>query len=257
MRIKKILLKTLGEKKYLFLLSNSFQVLSRIGGLGKEYEDIYFLKKFIGKGDCCVDIGAHLGYFTMELARLVKPDGEVFAVEPMSKFNRVLKSLLTLYRVRNVKIYPFALGGEGEYVEMGIPELGRNKRFACARVMESSPDLHYVESERVENRSGDQLFNDLQRLDFVKCDVEGLEYPVLSSMMGTLNKHRPILLCEFFLRDQRINLYELLKPLGYEVFRLERDKWHAIDVYDETNMVSQNNYFIPDAHRQRLNHLFI
>lgn len=254
--IKELLLTILGEKKYLFLLSNGFQMLYRTGVLGKEYEDVYFLKKFIRKGDCCIDIGAHLGYFTLELSRLVRPGGEVFAVEPMNKFNRVLKGLLRRYNARNVTVYPVALGGSGQYVEMGIPEIGRKKRFAHARVMVSSPGLQYIETERVENYAGDQLFRELPRLDFVKCDVEGLEYSVFSSMIGTLTKHRPVLLGEFFERDQRIKLYELLRPLGYEVFRLDGNQWHPLDVYAEGNMVSQNNYFISDAHRARLGHLF-
>ena len=71
MAIKKILLKVLGEKKYLSFLSTSFQRLYSAGLLGKEYADVYFLAKFIQKGDYCVDIGAHLGYFTLPLSRLV------------------------------------------------------------------------------------------------------------------------------------------------------------------------------------------
>lgn len=255
MTIKQLLLTILGEKRYLSLLSNSFQLLYRTGVLGKEYEDVYFLKRFVRKGDCCVDIGAHLGYFTLELARLAGSEGKVLAIEPMSKFNRVLGRLLRRHRVDNVTVYPVALGGSGEYVEMGIPEVGRKKKFAHARVMTSSPGLQYVETEKVENYTGDQLFKDLQRLDFVKCDVEGLEYSVFSSMIATLTKFRPILLGEFFESDQRIRVYELLHPLGYEVFRLEKDKWHAIDVYGEVNVVSQNNYFIPAAQWQRLSHL--
>ncbi|HEY1214671.1 MAG TPA: hypothetical protein VGE93_13655, partial [Bryobacteraceae bacterium] len=61
MSLRKILLSTLGEKKYLSLLSNAFQWLYPTGMLGKEYQDIYFLKKFIRPGDGCIDIGAHLG----------------------------------------------------------------------------------------------------------------------------------------------------------------------------------------------------
>jgi FkbM family methyltransferase len=256
MNKKKILLAILGEKRYLFLVANVFQQLYRIGVLGKDYQDIYFLKKFIHKGDYCIDIGAHLGYFSLELSRLVKDQGKVFAVEPMSKFNRVLQRLLVIYKKRNVTVYPVALGGKGEYVEMGIPAVNQSKKFAYARVMESSPGLQYIESEKVENKSGDELFKDLERLDFVKCDVEGLEYSVFLSMQETLKTHHPILLCEFFDRNERIKLYELLQPLGYQVFQLDNHKWHALDVYAEGSILSQNYYFIPASHRQRLKSLF-
>lgn len=252
MSIRKILLSFLGEKRYLSLLSNSFQWLYPTGWLGKEYEDVYFLKKFIRKGDWCIDIGAHLGYFTIELSRLVGSEGKIFAVEPLSKFNQVLGRLLAARRRGNVTLFRVALGGEGEYVEMGIPEVNRNKKFAHARVMESSPELQYVESERVPNHRGDDLFRDLERLDYIKCDVEGLEFKVLSSMIETIKKFEPVILGEFFDRDERIRLLELLKPMGYQLFRLDAGKWHAEDAYVEGPIVSQNNYFISPARRQSL-----
>lgn len=255
-RIKKILLGVLGEKKYLFLVANVFQRVYSSGWLGKEYEDIYFLKNFISEGDWCIDIGAHLGYFTMELSRLVKGTGRVFAVEPMSKFNKVLESLIKRNKVTNVTIYPVALGGEGEYVEMGIPQVNFNKKFAYARVMESSPGLEYIESERVRNELGDRLFKGFPRIDFIKCDVEGLEYSVFSSMLETLKAHHPILLCEFFDRKERIKFYELLQPFGYEVFTLDSNKWKALDVYANVDMTSQNNFLIPPERRKQLSHLF-
>src|SRR5579859_6142949 len=148
MGIKRILLATVGEKNYLSLLANTFQMVFRTGLLGEEYQDVYFLKKFIRAGDWCIDIGAHLGYFSVELSRLVGEEGKVFAVEPISKFNRILQRLLQRYRIRNVTVYPVALGGSGEYVEMGIPEVGSMKKFAYARIMETSTHMHYVESEK-------------------------------------------------------------------------------------------------------------
>lgn len=255
--IKQLLLSILGEKRYLSLLSNSFQVLSRIGLLGKEYDDVAFLKKYIRKGDNCIDIGAHLGYFTIELSRLTRPDGKVFAVEPMSKFNRVLSKLTQRFKAHNVTLYRLALGGSGDYVEMGIPEIGKKKKFAYARIMDAQPDLQYVDTERVENRQGDSLFGDLVRLDFVKVDVEGLEFAVLSSMIHTISAHRPILLCEFFEGEQRLKLYHLLQPLGYRTYRLANGKWHPIDVYGEGSAITQNNYFIAEEHRECLAHLFV
>lgn len=227
-----------------------------MGLLGKEYQDIYFLRQFIREGDWCIDIGAHLGYFSLELSRLVKDQGKVFAIEPMSKFNRPLQQLLRSHGTRNVTVYPVALGGKGEYVEMGIPRVRDSKKFAYARVMESSPSLQYVESEKVKNESGDGLFKDLSRIDFIKCDVEGLEFSVFSSMPETLAKHRPVLLCEFFDAKERVKLYELLRPLGYQVFGIDKGKWYAIDVLKDHTMVSQNNYFISDKDYERFKPLF-
>ena len=252
MAIKKILLNVLGEKKYLTFLAGSFQRLYPTGLLGKEYQDVYFLKKLIRPGDFCVDIGAHLGYFTIELSRLTGPEGKVVAIEPMSPFHNTLKRLIQQKNVKNVTLYQVALGGNGEYVEMGIPRVGEMKRFAYARIKDSNQGLDFVESEKVKNESGDRLFSDLPRLDYIKCDVEGFEYQVFASMTQTLQKHHPILLCELFQREQRIKLFELLQPFGYRAYALETEKLIPLDVYAEGTVVSQNDYFVPPQHEERL-----
>jgi FkbM family methyltransferase len=252
MAIKKILLKLLGEKRYLSFLSSTYQRLFRAGLLGAESQDVYFLKKIIRQGDYCADIGAHLGYFTLNLSRLVGPAGKVFAVEPMPPFHATLQRQLQRRRADNVTLYQVALGGDGEYVQMGIPDTTGSKHFAMARVIDANPHLNFSETQKIKNESGDRLFSDLPRLDYVKCDVEGLEYSVFASMKKTLEKHHPILLCEFFDRDMRIRFQELVQQFGYRPFALEKGMLTPIDVYAQGPIVAQNDYFIPREHLDRL-----
>jgi FkbM family methyltransferase len=254
-RVRKILLALLGEKRYLSLLAHSFQYLYPTGLLGSGYQDIYFLKSIIREGDYCVDIGAHLGYYTLELSRLVKGRGMVLSIEPMSKFYDALRNLVKKRHIANVRLHQAAMGGEGQWVEMGVPEINRSKKFAYARVIRSNPYLQYIETENVRNENGDQLFADLPRLDFVKCDVEGLEVSVLSGMINTVYRHRPILLCELADKNERARLYEMLAPLGYEVFFLQDKSLHKMDVFSDLDTISHNHYFIPQASQERLRHL--
>lgn len=255
MAIKKILQQVLGEKTYLSLLANAYQRLYPTGWLGKEYNDVYFLKHIIAPGYYCVDIGAHLGYFTLELSRLAGDSGKVFAIEPMTPFHKTLRRLLDRKKADNVTLYQVAMGGNGEYVEMGIPQIGAVRRFAYARVMENNPHHEYVETEKVKNESGDRLFAALPRVDYIKCDVEGLEFQVFASMTRTLETHHPILLCEMVEREQRIRFFELIRPYGYRAYSLDHGKLVPLDVYVEGTIVSQNNYFLPAQHQERLRHL--
>jgi FkbM family methyltransferase len=252
MAIKKTLLRVLGEKKYLSFLAGSYQRLYRIGLLGKEYQDVYFLKNFIRKGDYCIDIGAHLGYFTLPLSRLAGKDGKVFAIEPMSAFHDTLQHLLQKEKAANVTLYQVALGGEGDFVEMGIPHTSAGKHFAYARVTAGNPHFTFHETERVRNITGDRLFAGLPRVDYIKCDVEGLEYQVLGSMIETIRIHQPLLLCEITQREQRIALFQLLKPFGYQVYLLENRRLMPVDVLAEGPVVAQNDYFIAPRHLDRL-----
>ncbi len=255
--VKKVLLSMLGEKRYLSLLANSFQKIYKRGLAGQNYQDVYFLKDIIGEGNYCVDIGAHLGYYTCEFSRLVKNSGKVIAIEPMSKFNSVLQKLLDKKNIKNVELLKVALGGDGEYVEMGIPKVGNMKRFAYARVMRANPELEYAESEKIKNESGDSLFNNLSRLDYIKCDVEGLEVPVFASMLKVLERFHPILLCELADDKERIKFFEMVAPLGYRSYALRNKKLYPLDVYSDQKAISHNHYFLPTKHEERLKHLIV
>ncbi len=234
------------------MLAGTFQRLYPTGKLGLIYQDVYFLKHIVREGDSCADIGAHLGYYTFEMSRLAGRTGKIIAIEPMPKFNEILGRLLRRKKVDNVQLLQVALGGEGEYVEMGIPKVGNNKQFAYARIMKDDTQFEYFEQVKVKNESGDGLFLDLPRLDFIKCDVEGLEVKVFSSMMATIAKHRPILLVELVDKNERKKFFEMLKPLGYEVFQLVSGQLHPLDVYGEVFPVSHNHYFIPAGRREKL-----
>jgi FkbM family methyltransferase len=255
MSIKKILLSLLGEKKYLSAVAGIFPYIYRAGLLGRNYQDIYFLKQIIAEGAWCVDIGAHLGYYTLEMSRLAGPAGKVLAIEPMGRFNRTIQQLLKRRKIGNVSLYQVALGGTEDWVEMGIPRIGKEKKFAYARVTKSNTWLEFGDTEKVKNEYGDHLFLGLPRLDFIKCDVEGLEVQVFMSMMGTLGAHRPMLLCELADKAERIRLFELISPLGYNVYTLEKGRLVRLDPRSDRQAVSHNHYFIPAAHAHRLGHL--
>src|ERR1700676_541442 len=226
-RLRKALLYSLGEKRYLRLLASSFQTLYKTGRLGIDYQDIYFLKNLVRPGDYCIDIGAHLGYFTFELSRLTGNTGQVHAIEPMSKFFNTLKNIAEYKKLRNVTFYQYAMGADTEFVEMGIPKVNNVKKFAYARVKSTHSYLDYVESEKVKNVLGDELFIDLKRVDFIKCDVEGLELIVFQSFLGTIRKHRPVILCELSDPQERERLLGLVSPFSYNLYSLENKKLKA------------------------------
>lgn len=252
MAVRQLLLKLLGEKRYLRFLAGTFQRLYRTGLLGNEYEDVYFLKKIIRPGDYCLDIGAHLGYFTLELSRLTGREGRVYAVEPMPLFHDTLQRLVERKKAANVTVYQLALGGNGDTVEMGIPQVGSQRRFAHARIKERNDHLRFVRSVTVKNESGDRLFQQLPRLDYIKCDVEGFEYEVFASMPGTLDRHRPILLCELFDRGLLVRFAGMLEPFEYRPYLLQNGLLAAVDVHAEGQIPSDNYYFLAPRHLSRL-----
>ena len=67
-----------------------------------EAETSYFLGNILAPGDTFIDIGAHVGYFSMLGSALVGPYGRVFSFEPeASNWNHLLEHI-ELNGVRNV-----------------------------------------------------------------------------------------------------------------------------------------------------------
>lgn len=243
--IRKLLQKVFSEEQYLFLLAASFQRLFKTINLGAEYQDIYFLKNIIRPGDYCVDIGAHLGYYTFQFSRLVGDAGKVIAIEPVSKFNSILQKIIHQKKYKNITVHKVALGGKGEFVEIGIPRVNNQKKFGYARIRELSEWLEYEETEKVKNVSGNDLLAGLPRLDFIKCDVEGAEVPVFTSMLTVLEHHKPVLLCELADKNEFIKMCDMLMPLTYQTYILKQGRLYKIDKASNEHPISHNYYFIP------------
>src|SRR5580765_89904 len=47
-----------------------------------EQDEIRFVCGLLKRGDCAIDVGGHIGFFTMQMAEAVGPEGRVYAFEP-------------------------------------------------------------------------------------------------------------------------------------------------------------------------------
>src|SRR5713101_7274358 len=47
-----------------------------------EVDEIAFVRSVLKPGDTAIDVGAHIGFFTMQMAAMVGPTGAVYAFEP-------------------------------------------------------------------------------------------------------------------------------------------------------------------------------
>ena len=64
-------------------------------------------------------------------------------------------------------------------------------------------------------RRGSELFGKLERLDFIKCDIEGYEVIVMREMRPLLERHRPTVLIETG-GENRPQIIELFTELDYK-----------------------------------------
>jgi len=245
--VKRVLYRALPLDAYLRVLSAGFFAGMRLG-LGRRsaaYEYPRFLRRVVRRGDAAIDIGANLGYYSRELSRLVGEEGRVWAVEPVQPIARVLAH--NLRRCRNVEILPYALGTENKTITMlndsartaGYMGTGRNY------VPEEGSDEAGSDGAMefaVEMRRGSELFANLERVDFIKCDIEGYEGVVIPEMEALIMHHMPIVLLETGGALRR-PMIELFRGWGYAAYVLSEGRLISVMRAPEKDI-----FFVP-AHR--------
>lgn len=185
---------------------------------GTEYEAE--MRWFLGKmkeGNLFVDVGANIGVYTLHASRRVGAKGKVFAFEPTPDTFSDLQQNVQSNRCFNVTCEKIALAdriGEGHLVECGraasnaislLPPTGKRVTISV-RTLDN-----YCQTNRI------------QKVDFIKVDIEGGEADFFSGGIQTLKKDRPIILFESAHTGPAYLEREILRGLGYNLYIYNRE----------------------------------
>ena len=240
------LFRALGAEGYLRLVSRVYLSLVRRRLVVQQYPELFFAQRLVQPGDVCVDIGANLGYYAVPLARRCGPEGRVYAVEPVPLFARILQENVARAGLENVTLVRQALGAEAGMAQMGTPRVEGVFRHGRTRVLGEGGHLA-VQTYAVPVARPDDLFAGLDRLDFVKCDVEGYEIQLFPHFLETLHRHRPVVQVEISTAEKRRRMAELLAPLGYRVCALQGGRLASLSPAEMMALDGRDFYFLPDA----------
>lgn len=153
---------------------------------------VRLIKRMVQPGWTVVDAGANVGVYSLMMAKRIAPHGRVHAFEPVPALNRLLKRNLMLNPELAITTQGSALsGGEGE-VTIYVPS-HNNKGMSSLHPDGGSHTCYSVPKtslDRYVQHCG------IDRLDFVKIDVEGHELSVLRGAAQTLARLRPRIACE-------------------------------------------------------------
>ncbi|NOZ47511.1 MAG: FkbM family methyltransferase [Chlorobi bacterium] len=241
--LRKIIYTIFGLKGYLKLVSKIYLFFVHNGFLKKKYPELFYLKKIIKPGFYCIDIGANLGYYSTFLAKLVKNNGKVFAVEPVPLFAEIWEKNIHKYGLNNCELLNFALGSENKSVQMGMPEVNGIIHHGMTKIA-SSDDNKFAKYFDVEMKIPDELFYNLPKVDFIKCDVEGYESEVFKNLAKTIEKFKPVVQSELSGLENRTKVIQFFKGQNYQVKILQNDT-----LIEATNNIIANSsndfYFLP------------
>jgi FkbM family methyltransferase len=183
-----------------------------------EPEAMQRIRRLVNAGDCCIDVGANLGYYTISLAKWVGPRGLVVAFEPFPGNFAILKKNVYLNQLQNVTLEPSALSNCSGSIQLihGVED-----KFSAT----PSVGGYAVKGDRVSvNVQGYRLDDYTAGLgrapNFIKIDVEGAELAVLEGARRTLAAFQPILLVEIhgWGTDESEKVLRVLSELHYDTY---------------------------------------
>lgn len=145
-------------------------------------------------GDVAVDVGAHVGYYTLLLAALVGPAGRVLAFEPDPDNFALLQRNVALNGYANVELFHAAVSDRAGAARLYrcADNAGDHRLFPTAGEPRPAVDVRVV--------ALDDVFRDrAYGVDVVKIDVQGSEGGVVDGMAGVLARSpRVTVLAEFW-----------------------------------------------------------
>lgn len=139
------------------------------------------LLRMLQPGMTVVDVGAHVGYYSVLCAQRVGRAGRVIAFEPEAQNRRLLHANLLLNDCANVAVHASAVDAAAGSARLFLSDSNRGDHR-----------LHAVAGRRsvaVDTVSLDAALAGLA-LDFVKIDTQGAEPRVLHGMAGLIASQR-------------------------------------------------------------------
>jgi len=182
-----------------------------------EYFSTRIVENILKTNMVVFDIGANIGYYTLLCASLVGPTGKVYAFEPMSPAMDKIEENYRINGLKNVILEKKVLA-----------EITKLKQPVCFNYSwpivgeAKKPGIEYVDFISLDDYVST---NNIYRIDFVKLDVDGYEYKIISGGENAIRRFKPLILIElgkYTLKrfgDSLEALIDLLHSFGYSFHR--------------------------------------
>jgi len=200
----------------------------------QDVAELTAMRLLVQPGDTALDVGANLGLYSILLSRLCGPTGHVWAFEPVPDTCWRLRESLALNRCENVTPVQAAVCEKSGTVLINVYE----PRFAEWNMLGVAPPrsangkmVRPCQSIDVPSLTLDEFCDTqrIERISFLKVDVEGFELSVFRGAERLLREHRVDYICFEFANEllktagvEGRRVFEELEAHGYLAYRFDK-----------------------------------
>lgn len=196
-----------------------------------EKESMDIVQMLVKTGDTVLDVGANFGYYSVMCSKLVGANGQVISSEPTAYFRERFTHHISKNNCSNITLLPFGFSDKENTLEIKID--------ASTATMHMPEQDAYLKTEQIKLVTLDSYIKDnkVDKLDFIKVDIDGHEPKFLNGAEQTISKFKPYILLEinplnYYLAGVTIwDFYEQIKDYGYRIFE-EKSKEEIKDKID-------------------------
>jgi FkbM family methyltransferase len=178
-----------------------------------------FVSKYLKENIVCVDVGANIGYYSTLYSKIVGRNGKVLAIEPSPVNFGYLKENLELQNFDNYLVFNCASGDK----ECSVRFLMDKRANKCMIVQDENESSNNTDIISVPVRKIDDIIDEskVERVDFLKMDVEGYEWFAIQGALKTIQKFRPSIQIEIHFNklghETTQKILTILKNENYQI----------------------------------------
>lgn len=201
----------------------------------REKKIVAQLRQHLRPGDCFIDAGANIGFYSVLAAQLVEPTGTVLAIEMMPDTAAMLKKNLRLNQLENVSIKQVALSDEsGQKISVAVDF----EKYGQASIITSSIDEDKIQVE-VMSCTLDEVTEDVDSVRLVKMDLEGAEFDAIVGGSLLLNKTQLVVFESCAADERAIDVRNQFKQVGFSLTQLDGNNLLARKLSSKENSGQQ------------------
>jgi FkbM family methyltransferase len=197
-----------------------------------ESDELAFVRAWWGgrQGGIALDVGANVGHHTLALSQIF---ASVHAFEPNPDPLAALRQKIESNGILNVVVHPVGLWDRDAELPFNVPPSSNTGMGSFKETIECSTGVAPL---ALPVRPGDDVLQEhgVERIDFLKIDVQGAEKEVVTGLRQTIKRSRPLIWIEISDTTRRdfptmASLVDSLGTPGYAAL-CHRRRWRWLNV---------------------------